>query len=126
MRQYQISNIAEIDITMTPVKLEVSNTKEYERILKPNENKEKEKSDKLLASILPSNLSKRVQNGEENISFSVQSATILFLDIVEFTPWCAANTAQMIMSTLNIMFRELDARLARHSTMTKIKCIGDC
>ncbi|KAK8894826.1 hypothetical protein M9Y10_023264 [Tritrichomonas musculus] len=87
---------------------------------------EKEKSDKLLASILPSNLSKRVQNGEENISFSVQSATILFLDIVEFTPWCAANTAQMIMSTLNIMFRELDARLARHSTMTKIKCIGDC
>ena len=87
---------------------------------------EKEKSDKLLNSILPSNLIQRVQNGEKNISFSVQSATILFLDIVEFTPWCAANTAQVIMSTLNIMFREFDSRLMRHSTMTKIKCIGDC
>mgnify|MGYP001077456869 CR=1 FL=1 len=87
---------------------------------------EKEKSDNLLASILPKSLIPRVQNGEENISFSVQSATILFLDIVSFTPWCAANTAQMIMSTLNIMFRELDARLVRHSTITKIKCIGDC
>ncbi|OHT06654.1 Adenylate and Guanylate cyclase catalytic domain containing protein [Tritrichomonas foetus] len=97
-------------------------TYSYKRLISD----EKEKSDKLLASILPSNLITRVQNGEENISFSVQSATILFLDIVEFTPWCAANTAQMIMSTLNIMFREFDSQVLTHSTMTKIKCIGDC
>ena len=87
---------------------------------------ERAKSDHLLSSILPPNLVKRVQDGEKNISFGVQSASILFLDIVEFTPWCASNTASMVMSTLNALFRKFDADLATHSTMTKIKCIGDC
>lgn len=101
---------------------DITQTMLYKRLISD----EKEKSDRLLAAILPPNLIRRVQDGEQNISFSVQSATVLFLDIVSFTPWCAANTAQMIMSTLNIMFRELDSRLMRHSTLTKIKCIGDC
>ena len=87
---------------------------------------ERAKSDHLLSSILPPNLVKRVQDGEKNISFGVQSASILFLDIVEFTPWCASNTAAMVMSTLNALFRKFDALLATHGTMTKIKCIGDC
>ena len=83
-------------------------------------------SDRLLSSILPPNLVKRVQDGEKNISFGVQSATILFLDIVSFTPWCASCTAAMVMKTLNALFRKFDACLATHGTMTKIKCIGDC
>ena len=87
---------------------------------------ERAKSDHLRSSILPPNLVKRVQDGEKNISFGVQSASILFLDIVEFTPWCASNTAAMVMSTLNALFRKYDALLATHGTMTKIKCIGDC
>ena len=87
---------------------------------------ERAKSDKLLASILPPSMVVRVQKGEKNISFAVQSATILFLDIVSFTPWCASNTAAMVMSTLNTMFKLLDNKLATHETATKIKCIGDC
>ena len=87
---------------------------------------EREKSDHLLSPILPPNLVKRVQDGEKNISFGAKSASILFLDIVEFTPWCASNTASMVMSTLNVLFRKFDQNLAFHSTMTKIKCIGDC
>ena len=87
---------------------------------------ERAKSDKLLASILPPSLVVRVQKGEKNISFAVQSATILFLDIVSFTPWCASNTAAMVMQTLNTMFKLLDNKLATHQTATKIKCIGDC
>lgn len=87
---------------------------------------EQGKSDALLASILPASLVPRVRAGEKNISFSVQSASILFLDIVSFTPWCSSNTAGFIMSTLNRMYRDFDAILATHPTMTKIKCIGDC
>ena len=87
---------------------------------------ERAKSDKLLASILPPSMVVRVQKGEKNISFAVQSATILFLDIVSFTPWCASNTAAMVMHTLNEMFKLLDNKLATHPTATKIKCIGDC
>jgi PAS domain S-box-containing protein len=87
---------------------------------------EKIKSDQMLNSILPPKLVTRVQKGEKNISFSVQSATITFMDIVEFTPWCAANTPQVIMSTLNRLFKEWDAICSSKPTMTKVKCIGDC
>ena len=87
---------------------------------------EKKKSDAMLASILPAMLVPRVQAGEKNISFSVQSATVLFLDVVEFTPWCGSHDAQYVMCMLNIMFKEFDAITNAHKTMTKIKCIGDC
>ena len=87
---------------------------------------ERAKSDKMLASILPASLVPRVQAGESNISFAVQSATISFMDIVEFTPWCAANTASMVMETLNHLYREFDGICNSKSTLTKVKCIGDC
>ncbi|OHT07082.1 Adenylate and Guanylate cyclase catalytic domain containing protein [Tritrichomonas foetus] len=89
-------------------------------------NAEKAKSDQLLASILPPHLVKRVQRGEKNISFAVQTATIVFMDIVEFTPWCGSLPADKVMMTLNLLFKKFDACAAKYSTMTKIKCIGDC
>ncbi|EAY08485.1 Adenylate and Guanylate cyclase catalytic domain containing protein [Trichomonas vaginalis G3] len=87
---------------------------------------EKKKSDSMLASILPPVLVPRVQAGEKNISFAVKSVTVLFLDVVEFTPWCGSHDAQYVMRMLNIMFKEFDAITNAHKTMTKIKCIGDC
>jgi class 3 adenylate cyclase/PAS domain-containing protein len=87
---------------------------------------ERANSDKMLASILPPSLVPRVQAGEVNISFSVQSASVLFMDIVEFTPWCASNSASVVMSSLNVLYREFDAVCASKATLTKIKCIGDC
>ena len=87
---------------------------------------EKRKSDSMLASILPPMLVPRVQAGEKNISFAVKSVTVLFLDVVEFTPWCESHDAQYVMRMLNIMFKEYDAITNAHKTMTKIKCIGDC
>ena len=87
---------------------------------------EKQNSDKLLSTILPPSLVTRVQEGEKNISFSVQSASILFCDIVSFTPWCGSLPAEKVMSTLNILFKRFDSILDTKKTMTKIKCIGDC
>ena len=87
---------------------------------------EREKSDQLLRHILPPMIADGLQRGETDISFSVPSASILFLDIVEFTPWCASLQAKQVMSTLNILFIEFDALLAQYETLTKIKCIGDC
>ena len=87
---------------------------------------ERARSDHLLSSILPSRLVPRVQAGEQNISFAVTSASIVFMDIVSFTPWCGSLPAATVMKTLNLMFKEYDALVAIHTTMTKIKCIGDC
>ncbi|KAH0790452.1 Adenylate and Guanylate cyclase catalytic domain containing protein [Histomonas meleagridis] len=87
---------------------------------------EKAKSDHLLSLILPPTLVHRVQSGEKNISFGVQSVSITFMDIVSFTPWCSSLPAATVMNTLNIMFGEFDALVGTYPTMTKIKCIGDC
>ncbi|EAY20237.1 Adenylate and Guanylate cyclase catalytic domain containing protein [Trichomonas vaginalis G3] len=87
---------------------------------------EKKRSDSMLASILPPSLVPRVQAEEKNISFAIKSVTVLFLDVVEFTPWCGSHDAQYVMRMLNIMFKEYDMITNAHKTMTKIKCIGDC
>ncbi|OHT14517.1 guanylate cyclase [Tritrichomonas foetus] len=89
-------------------------------------NEERAKSDQLLSSILPPSLVSRVQSGETNISFAVQSVTILFLDIVSFTQWCGNLPADKVLKTLNLMFKKLDLNVAKNPTMMKIKCIGDC
>jgi PAS domain S-box-containing protein len=87
---------------------------------------DKSKSDILLKSILPPPLVPHVQAGEKNISFAVSSATIVFVDIVSFTPWCGATPASKVMMTLNNLYKKFDVNCNRQSTMTRIKCIGDC
>jgi class 3 adenylate cyclase len=87
---------------------------------------ERSKSDQMLRSILPPSLADRVQAGEKNISFAVSSATIVFMDIVSFTPWCGASTADKVMMTLNNLFSRFDVNCNHYSTMTRIKNIGDC
>lgn len=87
---------------------------------------ERQRSDALLRHILPPPIVDSLQSGEKDVSFAVSSASICFMDIVSFTPWCGANTAQTVCSTLNKLFKYFDMNLAQHKTMTKIKCIGDC
>jgi len=114
------SNIISSNIVITT--RNISQTVYYNRLIA----EEKGKSDKLLMSILPASLVPRVQADEKNISFAVQSASIVFIDIVGFTPWCAENTAAMVMQTLSTLFREFDSIVATLPVMSKIKCIGDC
>jgi class 3 adenylate cyclase len=84
------------------------------------------KSRDLLLMILPPVIVSKLQNGEQNISFTVKSASIMFVDIVSFTPWCGSHAASYIMSTLNRMFLEFDRILKNYDRVEKIKCIGDC
>ena len=100
----------------------VTQTYQYNRLISD----EKAKSDRLLMSILPASLVPRVQSGEKNVSFSVQSASVVFIDIVEFTPWCGSNTASKITGVLNAIFREFDTIINSLQSMLRIKCIGDC
>jgi PAS domain S-box-containing protein len=84
------------------------------------------KSEKLLLMILPPVIVTKLRSGIKNLSFAVKSASILFLDIVSFTPWCGAHEASYVMSILNRMFLEYDRLIKRHDRLMKIKCIGDC
>jgi class 3 adenylate cyclase len=79
-----------------------------------------------LQSILPPSLVPKVQAGEKNISFAVTSVSIVFIDIVSFTPWCGSLPADRVMMTLNNLFKRFDANCNSYPLMTRIKCIGDC
>jgi class 3 adenylate cyclase len=87
---------------------------------------ERERSDQLLARILPASLVKRVAHGEAQITYLVPSATMLFADIVSFTPWCGRTPVAQVMTTLDNLFGRLDDATANYPLVTKIKCIGDC
>lgn len=87
---------------------------------------ENAKNENLLSLILPPIIVEKLQRGEHNISFSVMSASIVFMDIISFTPWCNSNKASYVMSTLNQLFLLFDNSLKKLDKMTKIKCVGDC
>jgi class 3 adenylate cyclase len=87
---------------------------------------ERDRSEQLLKSILPPSLVPRVQAGESDISFSVQSASFSFIDIVEFTPWCGKTPAATVMKILNTLFNFFDEEIASRPVLMREKCIGDC
>jgi class 3 adenylate cyclase len=84
------------------------------------------KSEQLLLMILPPIIVQKLQSGEKGICFAVKSASIMFVDIVSFTPWCGSHTADYVMRFLNRMFLEFDRIVKLYDRLTKIKCIGDC
>lgn len=85
---------------------------------------EKEKSDQLLLSILPAPIAHRLKSGERVIADSLAEATIIFCDIVEFTPLAATREASQLVELLNGLFSEYDFLCRRHG-VEKIKTIGD-
>jgi len=85
----------------------------------------KKKSEDLLYQILPRDIVVRLNEGEKDISFSVPSATVMFIDIVKFSEYSALLSPQEIMGNLSIIFSAFDNLLTKYPLLTKIKLIGD-
>jgi class 3 adenylate cyclase len=85
---------------------------------------EQEKSEHLLLNILPAPIAARLKQGEGTIADSFAEVTILFADIVNFTPMSANLGAVELVSLLNEIFSEFD-RLSEVRGLEKIKTIGD-
>ena len=85
----------------------------------------KKQSEDLLYNILPRDIVMRLNQGEKDISFSVPSATIMFIDIVKFSAFAADLTPQEIMGTLSFLFNGYDQVIQNYPLLTKIKLIGD-
>ncbi|MFC6673288.1 adenylate/guanylate cyclase domain-containing protein [Marinobacterium aestuariivivens] len=85
---------------------------------------EQEKSERLLLNILPQPIAERLKQGESNIADSFAEVTILFADIVNFTPMSAGLPAHELVGRLNEIFSEFD-RLGEVRGLEKIKTIGD-
>lgn len=85
---------------------------------------EREKSERLLRSMLPLPIVERLRQGETVIADLYPTATILFCDIVGFTSIADRLPPGETIALLNTVFSRLDKLVAVHR-LEKIKTIGD-
>jgi class 3 adenylate cyclase len=86
--------------------------------------REKEKSDRLLRNVLPASISARLREGEARVADAYPSVTVLFADIVGFTPLAARLSAEDVVDLLSGLFSAFDD-LADERGVEKIKTVGD-
>ncbi|HJY82933.1 MAG TPA: adenylate/guanylate cyclase domain-containing protein [Candidatus Binatia bacterium] len=83
------------------------------------------KADQLLLSILPKEIASILKNENHIIANYHHEVSILFADVVDFTPMSAAMTPLELVELLNEVFSYFDT-LAEKYGLEKIKTIGDC
>ena len=84
----------------------------------------RKQADDLLLNILPGPIAKRLKEGEETIADSYEAASIMFVDIVNFTPISATSTPKDMVLLLGELFSHFDKLVEKHSA-EKIETIGD-
>jgi adenylate cyclase len=84
----------------------------------------RKQADDLLLNILPGPIAKRLKEGEEVIADSYESASIMFVDIVNFTPISAESAPREMIELLSKIFTHFDQLVERHHA-EKIETIGD-
>lgn len=85
---------------------------------------EQEKSDRLLLSILPEPIACQLKEGQNNIADGFADVTVLFADIVNFTPLATRVSPVDLVALLNRIFSVFDHLTEQHG-VEKIKTIGD-
>ncbi len=86
---------------------------------------EEAKSERLLLNILPADIASILKNEERVIADRYENASILFADVVNFTPMSAGMLPEELVGLLNEVFSYFDS-LAEKYGLEKIKTIGDC
>jgi adenylate cyclase len=79
----------------------------------------------LLLNILPREISAALKAEQRTIADEYPAASILFADVVGFTPMAAGMTAMELVGLLNQVFLCFDGLVEKYD-LEKIKTIGDC
>jgi guanylate cyclase len=85
---------------------------------------EQEKSELLLLNILPSSIAERLKADSRTIADHFDATSIVFADVVDFTPLSQRLTPAETVGVLDRLFSHFDALVERHG-LEKIKTIGD-
>jgi guanylate cyclase len=85
---------------------------------------EQEKSEVLLMNILPSSIAERLKAASQTIADHFDAASILFADVVDFTPFAQRLAPAQVVGILDQLFSHFDTLVERHG-LEKIKTIGD-
>jgi adenylate cyclase len=84
-----------------------------------------EQADNLLLNILPSSIAEKLKASPQTIADQFTAASILFADVVDFTPRSEHLPPGEVVGMLDDLFSCFDALVERHR-LEKIKTIGDC
>ena len=79
----------------------------------------------LLLNILPDEIAQRLQADQHSIADHFDEVSILFADIVDFTPLSSRLDPRQLVNLLDRLFTSFD-ELADRYEVEKIKTIGDC
>ena len=86
---------------------------------------EQEKSEALLMNVLPRSIAERLKAATGSIADHFDAASILFADVVDFTPLAQRLSPAEVVGILDQLFSHFDTLVERHG-LEKIKTIGDC
>ena len=86
---------------------------------------EQAKAENLLLNILPRSIADKLKAQTQPIADQFGSASILFADVVDFTPWSERLPPAEVVGYLDHLFSHFD-ELAERYGLEKIKTIGDC
>lgn len=84
-----------------------------------------ERAETLLVNILPRPIAEKLKAMPQTIADSFTSASILFADVVDFTPLAERVPPARVVEMLDQLFGHFDT-LAERYELEKIKTIGDC
>jgi adenylate cyclase len=79
----------------------------------------------LLLNVLPADVAQRLQSDPNSIADHFDDASILFADVVDFTPLSSRLDAREVVGLLDRLFTSFDELVDRYE-VEKIKTIGDC
>jgi len=86
---------------------------------------EHQRSERLLNALVPAPIAKRLKDRPGGlIADDLPEVTILFADLVNFTPFVSSCPSNEVVSLLNSIFSEFDGLAERHG-LEKIKTVGD-
>ena len=86
---------------------------------------EQARAENLLLNILPRSIADKLKAETQTIADQFSSASILFADVVDFTPLSERLPPTEVVGLLDHLFSHFDA-LAERYELEKIKTIGDC
>jgi adenylate cyclase len=86
---------------------------------------EQQRSELLLLNILPRSIADRLKSNGRMIADSFAAASIVFADVVDFTPLAQGLPPAEVVGVLDRLFSRFDQLVERHG-LEKIKTIGDC
>jgi adenylate cyclase len=84
-----------------------------------------ERADTLLLNILPRSIAEKLKANPQTIADAFTSASILFADVVDFTPMAERVSPRQVVEMLDRLFGHFDTLADRYG-LEKIKTIGDC